>query len=42
MITVYGILTDGLAFRFFRLDGDHRLYISKLFATDYEDEKREV
>ena len=41
MKTVYGILT-GLAFRFFRLDGDHHLYISKLFATDYEDEKRQV
>lgn len=38
--TVYGILTDGLEFRFFRLDED-RLYISKLFAADFEDESKD-
>lgn len=38
--TVYGILTDGLEFRFFRLD-EHRLYISKLFAADFEDESKD-
>lgn len=38
--TVYGILTEGLEFSFFRLDED-RLYISKLFAADFEDESKD-
>lgn len=39
--TVYGILTDGLEFRFFRLDSEDHLYISKLFAADFEDESED-
>lgn len=39
--TVYGILTDGLEFRFFRLDSEDHLYISKLFAADFEDESKD-
>lgn len=38
--TVYGILTDSVDFRFFRLDEDRHLSISKLYSGAYDDEKQ--
>ena len=40
--TVYGILTDSLDFRFFRLDEDRHLSISNLYSAVYDDEKQVV
>lgn len=38
--TVYGILTDSVDFRFFRLDEDRHLSISKLYSAVCDDEKQ--
>lgn len=42
MKTVSGILTDSIEFRFFGLDEDHCLCISKLFTTVNDYDKQEM
>jgi hypothetical protein len=39
---VYGIVTDGVTFEFLRLDHDLYLQVSKPYATQYENDRKEV